>query len=143
MREHVDGLARMRLGPSSSGARVIAEYEAEKAWVQAGGDRCRSCVECHPAAYASTVHAAQGRTVQNMHVVVDEMMDRVAFYVAMSRGKIENRAYVITKQMVPRAVDNELRTAGLAIGNGEDSTRPGCIYEALEFVRGLGEEPVD
>jgi hypothetical protein len=30
-----------------------------------------------------------------------------------------------------------------AIGNGEDSTRPGCIYEALEFVRGLGEEPVD
>lgn len=50
-------------------------------------------------AYASTVHAAQGRTVQNMHVVVDELMDRVAFYVAMSRGKNENRAYVVTKQI--------------------------------------------
>ncbi len=37
-------------------------------------------------AYATTVHAAQGRTVDAAHVLVDGLGDRQGLYVAMSRG---------------------------------------------------------
>lgn len=45
-------------------------------------------------AYASTVHRAQGRTVDTSHSIVDGSMNRGAFYVAMTRGRESNRAYV-------------------------------------------------
>jgi hypothetical protein len=71
-------------------------------------------------AYASTVHAAQGRTVDNLHVVVDEMTDRVAFYVAMSRGRRENRAYVVTKQVDKDTREHHLdRLASLVSGEAD------------------------
>ncbi|MBA3905901.1 MAG: hypothetical protein H0X35_04340 [Pseudonocardiales bacterium] len=46
-------------------------------------------------AYASTVHAALGRTVDTSHALVDAAMDRVAFYVALTPGMLDNVAYVI------------------------------------------------
>lgn len=45
-------------------------------------------------AYASTAHRAQGRTVDAAHVLVDESTSREVFYVAMTRGRDANRAYV-------------------------------------------------
>ncbi|MFE5730243.1 MobF family relaxase [Streptomyces sp. NPDC056528] len=47
-------------------------------------------------AYASTVHGAQGRTVGPCHSLVDEATTREALYVSLSRGQVENQAYVIT-----------------------------------------------
>ena len=46
--------------------------------------------------YATTVHAAQGRTVGAAHVLVDGLGDRQGLYVAMSRGRDANHAYCIT-----------------------------------------------
>lgn len=48
-------------------------------------------------AYARTAHAAQGRTVDTCHAVVDEGMDRAALYVALTRGRSNNAAYVVTR----------------------------------------------
>jgi hypothetical protein len=47
-------------------------------------------------AYATTQHAAQGRTVGTAHVLVDGLGDRQGLYVAMSRGRDANHAYCVT-----------------------------------------------
>ena len=54
-------------------------------------------------AYATTAHAAQGRTADTSHVLVDGLGDRQGLYVAMSRGRDGNYAYCITR--IPRAAD--------------------------------------
>ncbi len=54
-------------------------------------------------AYATTPHAAQGRTVDTGHVLVDGLGDRQGLYVAMSRGREANYAYCVTG--FPRAAD--------------------------------------
>lgn len=46
-------------------------------------------------AYATTAHRSQGRTVDTAHTIVDSSASRETFYVAMTRGKLSNRAYVI------------------------------------------------
>ena len=46
--------------------------------------------------YASTVHRAQGASVDTAHALVDpDVSSRELFYVAMTRGKLRNHAYVI------------------------------------------------
>ena len=46
--------------------------------------------------YASTVHRAQGASVDTAHALIDpEKAARELFYVAMTRGKYRNHAYVI------------------------------------------------
>lgn len=47
--------------------------------------------------YAATVHRAQGATVDVCRAVVDQAVDRAGLYVALSRGKKENRAYCVTE----------------------------------------------
>ena len=48
-------------------------------------------------AYATTAHAALGRTVSTAHVLVDGLGDRQGLYVALSRGRDANFAYCITQ----------------------------------------------
>ena len=54
-------------------------------------------------AYATTCHAALGRTTSTAHVLVDGLGDRQGLYVAMSRGRDANHAYCVTSH--PRAAD--------------------------------------
>jgi conjugative relaxase-like TrwC/TraI family protein len=54
-------------------------------------------------AYATTQHAALGRTVDTAHVLVDGLGDRQGLYVAMSRGRDANHAYCVTHH--PRLAD--------------------------------------
>ena len=51
--------------------------------------------------YALTVHKAQGQTVNNAVVLVDEKMTAGQIYVAMSRGREDNRAFVIVSDDAP------------------------------------------
>jgi conjugative relaxase-like TrwC/TraI family protein len=44
--------------------------------------------------YAATIHAAQGITVDTAHLVTDGALDPAGLYVAMTRGRIRNTAYV-------------------------------------------------
>ena len=45
--------------------------------------------------YAVTVHKAQGQTTERAALLVDERMSAAQLYVGMSRGREENRAFVI------------------------------------------------
>ena len=45
--------------------------------------------------YAVTVHKAQGQTTKRAALLVDERMSAAQLYVGMSRGREENRAFVI------------------------------------------------
>jgi hypothetical protein len=56
--------------------------------------------------YAGTVHAAQGRTVDTCHAVVDETGNRQMLYVMLTRGRDDNYAYVIAD----RVRESDLRT---------------------------------
>lgn len=55
--------------------------------------------------YATTIHRAQGRTVDDCHVVVTPDMGRQAIYVGMTRGRTSNVAHVVTDGA---AVDDDL-----------------------------------
>lgn len=98
----------------------------------------RSYVDEHlTLAYASTVHAAQGRTVDTSHALLDEAAAREAAYVALSRGREANYAYLVA-QRAPDAHDAERlddsaagRLAGV-LGNVE-------ARNAAEVERRIGE----
>jgi hypothetical protein len=72
-------------------------------------------------AYATTVHRAQGMTVDAAHVLVDKTMTRESLYVARSRGPASNRAYVVTDE----ALDVDLHVP------------PGPPLDALDVLRGV------
>ncbi|OZD13009.1 conjugal transfer protein TraA [Rhodococcus sp. 06-156-3C] len=50
--------------------------------------------------YASTIHRSQGMTVDEVHVLVDDTMNRQALYVALSRGRSDNNLYVPIDRIV-------------------------------------------
>jgi len=56
---------------------------------------CREHVQL---AYATTAHRSQGRTVDTAHTIVDSSASRETFYVAMTRGKRSNKAYVVVDE---------------------------------------------
>ncbi len=51
--------------------------------------------------YALTVHKAQGKTEERAALLVDEHMSAAQLYVGMSRGREENRAFVICSEDDP------------------------------------------
>ncbi|AEA22317.1 TrwC relaxase [Pseudonocardia dioxanivorans CB1190] len=55
--------------------------------------------------YASTVHAAQGATVDTSHTVVTGQTGPAALYVGMSRGRASNTAHVTTTTTVADPAD--------------------------------------
>lgn len=72
-------------------------------------------------AYASTVHAAQGRTVDTAHGVIDKV-DANAAYVMATRGADSNTLWVVTKPLasdapVGEAQEVEPRTAKAVLGD--------------------------
>lgn len=56
------------------------------------------CTEHVQLAYATTAHRAQGRTVDTAHSIVNSSSTRETFYVAMTRGKFLNKAYVVVDE---------------------------------------------
>lgn len=49
-------------------------------------------------AYSGTAHAAQGRTVDTCHGIVDEFTTRQMWYVLMTRGRYGNYAYAVAER---------------------------------------------
>jgi len=61
--------------------------------------------------YASTVHAAQGRTVDTAHAVIAPGADVASAYVALTRGRDRNTAHVITHAVPDDAPPGQAREA--------------------------------
>jgi conjugative relaxase-like TrwC/TraI family protein len=62
--------------------------------------------------YASTVHAAQGRTVDTAHSVTTHRTGHAALYVALTRGRDRNTTYVATRLVpddAPTGTANQVR----------------------------------
>ncbi|MEV6925517.1 MobF family relaxase [Dactylosporangium sp. NPDC051485] len=66
-------------------------------------------------AYASTVDAAQGRTVDVARGLVDEATTRARLYVMATRGALSNLLYVITSHRVEEAHHHQQPGAGIAL----------------------------
>ncbi|WP_024285638.1 MobF family relaxase [Cellulomonas sp. KRMCY2] len=93
-----DGALRVR--PTSGGGahavRLPAEYVAEH--VELG--------------YATTIARTQGITVDETHTIAAPGMGREDLYVAMSRGRYANRAYVVVDQPDPECLPGQAPSSG-------------------------------
>ena len=76
--------------------------------------------------YAITAHRAQGVTVDTAHVLVEPTTTRENFYVAMTRGKHANRAYVI--------LDRPDEHAHPHPGDNADATGRSVLFGVLQHV---------
>lgn len=76
--------------------------------------------------YAVTAYRAQGLTVDTAHVLVEPTSTRENFYVAMTRGKWLNRAYVILDRLSDHAHPHP--------GDNPDATGRGVLYGVLQHV---------
>jgi conjugative relaxase-like TrwC/TraI family protein len=71
--------------------RVAAERTTDQARVVFEGEYLREHVTL---GYAATVHSAQGVTADRCHAIVGEGATRAMLYVAMTRGRENNHAYI-------------------------------------------------
>lgn len=76
--------------------------------------------------YAITAHRAQGVTVDTAHVLVEPTTTRENLYVAMTRGKHANHAYVI--------LDRPDEHAHSHPGDNPDATGRSVLYGVLQHV---------
>ncbi|HJC29067.1 MobF family relaxase [Nocardioides sp. L-11A] len=76
--------------------------------------------------YAVTAHRAQGVTVDTSHALVEPTTTRENFYVAMTRGKHANHAYVI--------LDRPDEHAHPHPGDNPDATGRSVLYGVLQHV---------
>lgn len=91
--------------------------------------------------YAVTVHACQGVTVGTTHAVVAENATRSLFYVAMTRGRQTNTAYLC--QRTPEPADNVLVTDGAHVavrGSGHHAARAARAILAHNDVPGTAHQ---
>jgi hypothetical protein len=88
-------------------------------------------------AYAATVHAAQGRTVDTCHAVIDIVTDRASAYVALTRGRDSNTAYVICQRHPDAHQPERLETTRARMGDIlTRPEQPGSV--AAELTRRAG-----
>lgn len=80
--------------------------------------------------YALTVHSAQGATTDTTHAVLSENTARAVFYVAMTRGRQANTAY-LTEQL------EEDKQASHHSQPGPDNMAQGASRHAAQLVRGI------
>jgi hypothetical protein len=81
--------------------RIAAERLSDQARAVFGNDYVRQHIIL---VYAATVHSAQGATADTAHAVIGETASRAMAYVAMSRSRDDNRAYIYSRDPLPLSV---------------------------------------
>ena len=108
--------------------RIAAERLTDKARVVFESDYLREHVHL---GYAVTVHSAQGVTADTAHAVIAESASRAMAYVAMSRGRDTNHAYIYTH--FSGEADHEHTTP--VAGADVHVLRRGTKYAAAHYFR--------
>lgn len=87
--------------------------------------------------YAGNVHVAQGRTVDRQTLVVTEGTGRRLLYVGMTRGREENRSYVVTGPPDPADWTREQRQAWLdeAMRDAIELHKAGDLQAAVDRLQ--------
>jgi len=110
--------------------RLAAERVDDKARVVFEGGYLREHVTL---GYAATVHSAQGVTADSSHAIVGEGATRAMLYVAMTRGRENNYAYIY--QRLDGEADHEHTTA---VSSPETHRlRRGDKYTAAHLFRSI------
>ncbi|GAA1858754.1 hypothetical protein GCM10009836_43740 [Pseudonocardia ailaonensis] len=104
------GIEGNRRGPINRETYTVTAVSADGGLEIAAGDERIVLPPVYVAehlalAYASTVHSAQGRTVDTSHTVVTPRTAPAALYVGMSRGRDSNLAHVATEAVVADPAD--------------------------------------
>lgn len=108
---------RWRVEKVGADGSLTVRHLGHRGRVTLDADYVAGCTEL---GYASTIHRAQGITVDVSRTVVDEATNRRGLYVALSRGRAENHAYAVTdspldveteKPHLAPEVDDRLTTA--------------------------------
>ena len=110
--------------------RIAAERLTDRARVVFGGDYLREHITL---GYAVTVHSAQGVTADTAHAVIGEGATRAMAYVAMSRGRDTNQAYIYTRFAAEADHDH----AHLVGGDEVHELRRGTKYSAAHYLRAI------
>jgi conjugative relaxase-like TrwC/TraI family protein len=108
--------------------RAVAERVTDNARVVFDTDYLREHVHL---GYAVTVHTAQGVTADTTHAVIAESANRALAYVAMSRGREANHAYIYTH--VSGEADHE--HSAPVVGADVHVLRRGTKYAAAHYFR--------
>jgi ATP-dependent exoDNAse (exonuclease V) alpha subunit len=108
--------------------RVAAERLTDHARVVFDNDYLKEHVT---RGYAVTVHSAQGVTTDTAHAVLAESATRAMVYVAMSRGRDTNQAYIYTRD--DAEADHE-HDHPVAAGDLHRLSR-GTKYSAAQYLR--------
>jgi conjugative relaxase-like TrwC/TraI family protein len=111
-------------------SRVAAERISDKARVVFEGDYLREHVTL---GYAATVHSAQGVTADTAHAILGEGASRAMLYVAMTRGRDNNHAYLY--QRFTGEADHEHSTP--VAGADIHILRRGNKYSAAYYFRAI------
>ncbi|MEU3455310.1 MobF family relaxase [Micromonospora sp. NPDC006766] len=90
-------------------------------------------------AYATTIHRTQGMTVDRVRVLLTGAASRVQAYVALTRGRLTNAAYVITaaSERVHEALDSIRRNVGAAVSATEEMRES---FAAAEYLPDLANQ---
>jgi ATP-dependent exoDNAse (exonuclease V) alpha subunit len=110
--------------------RVAAERLTDNARVVFEADYLREHVTL---GYAVTVHSAQGVTTDTAHAVLADSTTRAMAYVALSRGRATNHAYIYTRDTTEADHDHTPPIAGTEL----HLLRRGTKYSAAHHLRGI------
>ncbi|MEU0497515.1 MobF family relaxase [Mycobacterium sp. NPDC006124] len=110
--------------------RIAAERLSDHARVTFEGDYLKGDVTL---GYAVTVHSAQGVTTDTAHAVIADTSTRSMAYVAMSRGRYTNQAYIYIRD----SAEAERRDEELGSGGGIHRLQRGTKYSAAQHLRGI------
>jgi hypothetical protein len=108
--------------------RVAVERLTDNARVVFDNDYLREHVTL---GYAVTVHSAQGVTTDTAHAVLADGATRAMAYVALSRGRDTNQAYIYTRHDAEADHDH-----GVVAGDVHHLRR-GTRYSAAHYLRGI------
>jgi ATP-dependent exoDNAse (exonuclease V) alpha subunit len=93
--------ARLNVCNGQTGAVISVDRAAGSLIIAFDDGACRAVPHNYIAAggvthgYATTIHKAQGLTVDRCLVLADELIYRESAYVALSRGRARNQLYVV------------------------------------------------
>ena len=94
--------------------------------------------------YAATVHAAQGRTLDTCHAVIDRTISAAAAYVALTRGRLKNIAHVVCRGRAsaddPVGVTQEIEPRAARAVMGEIVEKAEDELSALQEMERAAEE---
>jgi conjugative relaxase-like TrwC/TraI family protein len=110
--------------------RIAAERTTDRARATFEGDYLREHIIL---GYAATVHSAQGVTADTAHAIVGENASRAMLYVAMTRGRATNHAYIY--QPFDREADHQHSRP--VVGNDIHRLRRGNKYSAAYYFRAI------